>query len=285
MFEMNVKSALRIAGKKFREAGMDSPDLEAGVLLSHVTGLDRAGLFREGDLNLTAEEQGRFFALVDRRLAGEPAAYLTGSKEFMSLDFFVNRHVLIPRPETELLVETALKFIPGRATVIDVGTGSGAVAVALAFFNKNAVVHAADCSPEALETARANVLKHGLGERVFLYQGDLLAPLYGKIGTGCADLITANLPYIEREGLSQLPREVRLYEPLLALDGGSGGLDLYRRLIPAARDFLKRGGVLLMEIGSSQGSKAKLLFNTRYWETDILKDLAGRDRLLAARLK
>ena len=262
---------------------MDSPDLDAEVLLSHVTGLDRAGLFREWKRILTEEEKDGFFALAGRRLAGEPVAYLTGHKVFMGLDFIVNERVMIPRPETELLVETALRLLHGRPAVIDVGTGSGVIAVTLALFKPEAVVYATDCSPEAIEVALANALKHGVGERIFFYQGDLLDPLNGHIGTGCVDLIAANLPYIGRGDLSALPRDIRLFEPLLALDGGSDGLDLYRRLIPAAQGFLRSGGVLLFEIGYNQGRVALSLLNDRYWETAVLKDLAGRDRLLLAK--
>lgn len=278
-----IKAALQRAREQFKQQGVDSPALDAEVLLSHVTGLDRAGLYREWERPLSEEEESGFFALIGRRLSGEPVAYLTGRKEFMGLDFMVNPSVLIPRSETELLVEKALKLLPPSPTIIDVGTGSGAIAVSLASLLTGTVVHATDRSPEALEVARFNAARQGVGERIFFYQGDLLEPLAGRIPATRVDLIAANLPYINKDDLPGLPREVRLFEPSLALDGGDDGLDLIRRLIPASAGFLKPGGYLLMEIGCRQGPAVAALMNSSAWKTDILKDLAGLDRLVAAR--
>jgi release factor glutamine methyltransferase len=260
-----------------------SPALDAEVLLSSVTGLDRAGLYRDWEKSLPKEMETRFFELVGRRRLGEPVAYLTGQKEFMGLNFTVRPSVLIPRPETELLVETALKGLPPSATVIDVGTGSGAIAVSLAFFRTDAVVYATDCSPEALGVARLNAARLGVGERCFFYQGDLLEPLSASGAAGRVDLIAANLPYIARDEYPALPAGVRMFEPALALDGGADGLACYRRLIPAATRFLKKGGLLLLEIGCRQGQASLALFNPPAWEVAVLKDLAGLDRLVVAR--
>lgn len=280
---ITIKEALELARKQLRESGTDTPALDAEVLLAHVTGLDRAGLYRQWERSLSEEEEARFFALAGRRLSGEPVAYLTGHKEFMGLDFVVNPHVLIPRPETELLVETALELLPPSPVVVDAGTGSGAIAVSLAALHPGALVYATDCSPEALAVAGLNAERHGVAGRVFFCQGDLLEPLSGCIPAGGVDLIAANLPYISREDLPGLPREVRLFEPSLALDGGAGGLELYRRLIPAAAGFLKQGGYLLMEIGYDQGREMTELLAQPAWEAAILKDLAGLDRLVVAR--
>lgn len=280
---ITIGAALRQAREQFKKQGIDSPALDAEVLLSHATGLDRAGLYRLWERPLSKEEDVSFFSFVARRLSGEPVAYITGRKEFMGLDFIVNPHVLIPRPETEFLVETALKALPPSPVVIDVGTGSGAIAVSLAFYARQALVCASDISQEALAVARLNAARHGVAERMFFYHGDLLEPLAGRLPGGRADLIAANLPYIAREDLPGLPREVRLFEPSLALDGGAGGLELYRRLVPQAAGFLKEGGILLMEIGCGQGREMAELLDSRLWKTEVLKDLAGLDRLVAAR--
>ncbi len=287
---VTVKSALRRAREQFKGYGMESPALDAEVLLSHVTGLNRAGLYREWERRLSEEEAARFFTLVERRTFGEPVAYLTGHKEFMGLDFVVNPHVLIPRPETELLVETALRLLPPAPFIIEVGTGSGAITVSLACLIPDAVVYATDLSAEALAVARVNAAKYGVAGRVSFYHGDLMEPLADCIPAGGADLIAANLPYIAREDLPGLPREVRLFEPTLALDGGTGGLALYRRLLPAAAGFLRQGGFLLMEIGYNQGRELTALLKKdqspvgNFWEVTILKDLSGLDRLVVAKL-
>lgn len=284
---MSIKAALRQARAKLKEHGCGTPDLDAEVLLAHVTGLDRAGLYRRWERNLAAEEETCFQELVGRRCAGEPVAYLTGHREFMGLGFTVNSSVLIPRPETELLVETALKLLPPAPVVVDVGTGSGAIAVSLSYFRPKARVYALDCSAEALAVARLNAARHGLRDRITFCRGDLLEALdrCGAAPVGTVDLIAANLPYIAESDLPGLPREVRLFEPALALDGGPDGLDPYRRLIPAAALYLKPGGWLLMEIGCLQGPAAAALFPPSTWSTAVLQDLAGLDRLVAARLK
>jgi release factor glutamine methyltransferase len=190
-----------------------------------------------------------FEQLVERRLRGEPLAYLTGEREFMGLSFNVSPAVLVPRPETELLVETALVLLREGGPsplVVDVGTGSGAIAVSLAVHHPPVRVVAVDISGAALVVARANARRHGVADRVSFVQGNLLADIGGP-----ADLIAANLPYIPSGELDGLPAEVRC-EPRLALDGGPDGLDLYRRLVPQALRLLKPGGHLLAELGPGE---------------------------------
>ncbi len=273
------------ARKQLREGGIETPDLDADVLLSYVTGLDRAGLYREWKRVLTEKEGALFLDCVGRRLAGEPVAYITGNKEFMGLAFAVNPSVLIPRAETELLVEEALKCLSPVPIIVDVGTGSGAIAVSLAFLRPGALVYATDCSPRALDVARHNAARHGAGERIYFFEGDLLEPLKGHIRAGQVDLIVANLPYVAENDIPVLPRGVKLFEPLEALNGGPGGLRLYRRLIPEAGIFLKPGGFLLMEIGHCQGQEVISLLDPLLWKTVVLKDLSGLDRLALARFK
>jgi len=295
---LTIAQALARAGKLLKESGSGSPVLDADVLLSFITGLDRAGLYREGRRPLAPEEDSRYRELIRRRVLGEPVAYLTGEKEFMGISFAVTPAVLIPRPETELLVETALALLagPGGAAgkrpgpgpaksggpvVIEAGAGSGAIAVSLAVELAGALVYATDLSPAALAVAQQNALRHGVGERVVFLCGDLLAPLE-KAGAPRADLIAANLPYIASGEIPGLPRDVRCYEPLLALDGGLDGLDLYRRLAGQSLAYLRQGGHLLMEIGPRQAAAARALFSGPPWSVSVKKDLAGRDRLVVA---
>ena len=282
---VTLKSALKTAREKFKACGIVSAALDAEALLSHVTGLDRAALYSELDRPLHNDEAAQFNNLTTRRLSGEPVAYITGHKEFMGLDFFVSRAVLIPRPETEQLVEKALKILPLSPVVIDVGTGSGAIAVSLAFYNREALVYATDRSGEALDVARRNAVRHGVSDRIFLCQGDLLQPLKVCLEAGRPDLIAANLPYIAECEIPRLPGEVRMFEPQLALNGGADGLEHYRRLVPEAAALLKRDGCLLMEIGWDQGQGAAALFDAQGWDVNVLQDLAGYDRLAVARFK
>ncbi len=279
---ITFREALRTACLQFKEAVSESPELDAAVLLSHVTGLDRAGLYANCDRFLSEEEDVVFQELIRRRRRGEPVAYITGRREFMGLDFAVNPAVLIPRPETELLVETALRLLPAAGTAADVGTGSGAIAVSLAFYNPGVLVYAVDCSPAALAAARRNAADNGVAGRVSFYEGRLMEPLAGVLRSGQADLIAANMPYIASGDLSALPEAVRMFEPLLALDGGEDGLEHYRRLIPQAEIYLKKGGNLLFEIGFNQGRQALDLLKPGLWQASVVKDLAGLDRLVAA---
>lgn len=281
---MRVKDALARAAAALRATGCETPFLDAEVLLAHVLGCARVDLYAWPERELTADQLAFFRALVGRRISGEPVAYLTGGKEFMGLDFLVTPDVLIPRPETELMVEEALRLLRDldRPLVADVGTGSGAVAVSIACRHPGAVVYAVDISEAALEVARANARRHRVADRLIFLAGDLLDAL-GRQLEGQFDLVCANLPYVPREELPYLPREVR-YEPRVAVDGGPGGLELYRRLVPQAARFLKPGGRLLIEIDPRQSEAARSLLPAPVWNVKIVRDLAGRDRLVIAEI-
>lgn len=281
---MKVKEAL-IWAKAGLKGHTDSAPLDAEVLLGHVAGLDRVGLYRESDRQLTADQRQAYGELISRRRQGEPVAYLTGHKEFMGLDFYVGPAVLIPRPETELMVETALALLQSaaagagaRPVAVDIGTGSGAVAVSLTVLMPQLRVYAGDISPAALAVAADNAGLHRVTDRLTFYQGDLLT---GLPVTGPVDLITANLPYVPAGDIPGLQREVRLYEPHLALDGGPDGLDLYRRLAGPAWDLLRPGGHLLLEITPGQGETMGKILSR--WQVRVLPDLAGRERLVIGR--
>jgi len=285
MPEITLGEAVNRASRLLREKGVASPRLDAEVLLAHVLGRDRVYLYRESGRLLDATAAVRYSKLLKRRTTGEPVAYLTGHKEFMGLDFLVGPRVLIPRPETELLVEYALGLLKewsGPQVAVDVGTGSGAVAVSLARLAPGCVVYATDASPEALAVARDNANRHGV--QVYFGHGDLLDSIRGVLEPGSAAVIAANLPYIPQGDMPGLPREVRDFEPHEALDGGPDGLELYRRLLPQALVLLAPGGHLLMEIGPDQAQEVlQLTAANHLWDTMVLPDLAGRPRLAVAK--
>ena len=285
---MNLRQALTLGRELLKLHNSPSYIIDAQVLLSKVTGLDRTGLLQKEDVELTDEQQQQYKNLLDRRAWGEPVAYLTGSKEFMGLDFVVSPAVLIPRPDTELMVETALAFLQsqgeGACLAADVGTGSGAIAVSLANYLPGLQVYAIDLSPDALAIAGQNAILHQVDRRVTLLQGNLLQPISLEL-SGRLNVITANLPYIPSGEIAGLMSDVKDYEPHLALDGGCDGLDLYRLFLPQAYNLLKPGGLLLMEIGPGQGEAAKKMLPEERWQAEIKLDLACRERLVVAQRK
>jgi len=264
---------------RFGERGIPSARLDAEVLLAHLLHRDRVGLYTHFDQPLSAEELSGFRELIKRRLAGESVAYLVGKREFRSLALHVDARVLVPRPETETLVEVALTRLPvGAARVVDVGTGSGAIALALKDARPLDDVHAVDRSADALAVARDNAERLGL--EVTLHEGDLLAAVEALAPF---DLVVSNPPYIATAELASLPAEVRR-EPRLALDGGADGLEVVRRLIGAAAPLLGDQGVLALEIGDRQApAVAALLAAAGYREIAVAQDLAGIGRVVSAR--
>ncbi len=260
--------------------------LDGPVLLAHVLGCDRALLLAHPEHSLTPEQQVAFRTLIARRAEGAPVAYLTGRRAFFDLELLVTPDVLIPRPETEHLVELALAWARergGRLRLIDVGTGSGAIALALARHLPGAQVWAADLSFAALQVARLNAARHGLSERVHFLQADLLTACGGP--TPPFDLIVANLPYIPALTLADLP--VARHEPLLALDGGPDGLTLIRRLMAQAPRVLATNGLLLLEIEATQGEQVTALAAQAFPGTLIQahQDYAGLLRVLSVERK
>jgi release factor glutamine methyltransferase len=253
----------------------DTPLLEAEILLAHVLDAPRASLLAHPERILTASQLTDYQTLARRRASGYPLPYLTGHTEFYGLTFEVTPEVLIPRPETEALVELALARRP--ATIVDVGTGCGCVAVALAVHLPRAAVHAIDLSPAALAVARRNVERHGVADWVRLMVGDVLSPR-----PGLADLIVSNPPYVSTGDCASLPISVRDHEPRLALDGGPDGLVVVRRLLAQAPAVLEPGGAILVEIGADQGEAASRLARTCFPQAAIrvCPDLAGCDRVL-----
>jgi len=258
----------------------DTPSLDAQVLLAHVLGRSRAWVLAHREDPVEQEQAAAFERLLSRLQQGEPLAYLTGNREFYGLSFRVTPEVLIPRPETELLVERALAWLRDhreRRVAADVGTGSGCIAVTLAVHGPDLHLFASDLSLPALRLARENARRHGVQERVSFVQADLLG-VYHQQAT--FDLLCANLPYIPTAVLNQLA--VGLWEPVLALDGGEDGLTSIRRLLAEARLRLSPGGLALLEIEAGQGEAACSLAREAFpgAQVRIHQDLAGLDRLV-----
>jgi release factor glutamine methyltransferase len=277
-FVLRLSSALQ--SSRARLAALDDGNTTGSALLGHVLGLTRAQVLARPEQVLTPEQAAAFEALVARAAAGEPLAYLTGRREFYGLDFEVDPAVLVPRPETELLVDRALAAQPAR--VLDVGTGSGCIAVTLAVRLPEAALTASDLSPAALALARRNAQRHGVAEHITFVHSDLLDAFLPPASSFQPpfDLIAANLPYIDTDELGTLP--VARFEPRLALDGGPGGLVLVARLLRQAPALLAPGGRLLLEIGASQGPAALDLAHAAFPSAaaHVQRDLAGLDRLL-----
>ncbi len=290
-----VVKLLRWATEYFRDKGVSEPRASAEVLLAHVLGASRLDLYLRHDQPLTGEELAAFKALVVRRRNGEPVAYLTGHKEFWSLDFQVRPGVLIPRPETEILVSAALEAVAALAAAqgndqsgkpagaafwgLEIGVGSGAVVVALAKELPRTKWLALDISAPALAVARDNARRHGVADRLHLVRGDLLAGI--KPGPRFA-LLVANLPYVPRAQWEGLPREIRDFEPEEAFRGGEDGLDLIRGVSRVAHDYLQPGGGLALEVAAGQADKVLALLRQTgaYQGLEKLRDYQGFERVV-----
>lgn len=311
-----IHQALIEASHCLKAAGIESARLDAEVLLCHVLKVDKARLYLNAESILNLDDERKFRALLMRRASREPIAYITGSKEFWSLEFVVTPDVLIPRPETELVVELALQHLRQRpesrhcnplpllspasrgrdcsepvegikegVRILDIGTGSGAIAVSLAKELPDAQIWATDSSAAALDIARVNIRRHGLESRIQLVEGDLFEPVTERTAT--FHLIVSNPPYIRTGELSDLAPEIRQWEPLTALDGGADGLGYYRRLIDEACNYLRVGGQVLVEIGADMaGAISELFQRAEDYDTAIVyQDTAGKDRVIAATKK
>jgi release factor glutamine methyltransferase len=279
-----VDEALGEAARRLGAAGVEDARLDAERLLRHVSGWDRATLLARGRDPLSDGLMETLDALVGERARRRPLQHLLGTQAFWRHEFVVTPDVLIPRPETELLVEHGLAAIAGRRgpAVVDVGTGTGCVALSLAAEREDAEVHATDVSEAALAVARANALRLGLPDRVRFHRGDLLAPVASRAGG--FDLIVSNPPYVDASEHAGLAPEVRDHEPRLALTPDEGPASLYRRLFEQARPVLAREGVLAVEIGASQEAMARAAAEGAGLEVrQVLADLQGLPRVVVLR--
>lgn len=292
----DVRTALKEGMAQLRAAKIPSHTLAAELLLMHTFGRDRTWLYTHPEAQLDASLAREYFALIARRAAGEPTQYLTSKQEFWGLEFEVNPDVLIPRPETEHLIEVALERLGARGIKInmrtgepspplriaDVGTGSGCLAVALANELPHAEIFATDISAAALEVALRNAARHRVADRIRFLEGDLLGAV--PPSPGSFDLIVSNPPYVAQDDAATLAREVREHEPHTALFGGPSGIEIYERLIKQAGELLRSGGVLVLELGHDSAQHVRsILMAQRHWvNVSVTNDLAGSPRVLAA---
>jgi len=282
---MDIRTLLQDTARILNESGSPSPRLDAEVLLMRFLGADRLRFFSHPERVVSEEEAAGFSRWVERRCGGEPVSYIVGEKEFWSLRFEVDRRVLIPRPETECLIEEALRCRgpdAGSLRIIDIGTGSGAIGVVLARELPEARVIGTDISTAALSVARKNALAHGVEGRMEFPQGDLFAGAAGPF-----DWIVSNPPYIRDDVYPLLPRGIREFEPREALIAGPDGTAFHRRIIREGAGRLKGGGRIFLEIGEGQAEAVASLFREEgsYEEIRFRKDCGGMDRVAAARKK
>jgi release factor glutamine methyltransferase len=280
---MQLKEALNNAIEYLTSRDVGSPRMNAEMLLMFTVGCDRAHIYAHPERQLTADEESRYTELINERARGVPAQYIVGHQEFWGLDFIVNPSVLIPRPETEHLIETVLELsktysAPSQLKMIDVGTGSGAIALALAKEFPAAEVHACDISPDALEVARANAARLGF-DRVQFHQSDVLADISRDASF---DFVVSNPPYVAVSEEDKVQDVVKKFEPRVAVFAGTHGLDIIRRLIPQSHEALRPGGWLLMEVGYSM-SEAVMQLLYGWNEVHAVPDLQGIPRVIVAR--
>ena len=286
MFLVILKDALTSAVGRLTAANVGSPRMNAELLLMFTLDCDRAYLFAHPERELTVEEQSRYEGALDQRSFGFPAQYITGHQEFWGMDFIVTPAVLIPRPETEHVIETVLKLnYGGRASstgsslrIVDVGTGSGAIAMALAKELPHAEIHATDISPAAIEIARTNAARHQLGKDIQFHETDLLQ----GFDRDAFDFVVSNPPYVGESEEDHVQLEVRKFEPRDAVFAGPTGLEVIERLMPQAHVALKSGGWLVIEISGTIADRVKLLLD-RWNEVQITNDLQGIPRVISAR--
>jgi release factor glutamine methyltransferase len=300
--DKSVRGLLKQGIGQLREAAVPSFTLAAELLLLHALQRDRTWIYAHPEEIISAENEAGYFALIARRAAGEPTQHLTGKQEFWGLEFEVTPDVLIPRPETEHLIEVALDRLALRELragrpqtlsgeglqIADVGTGSGCIAVSLAKDLPGAKIFATDISPQALEVARRNAARHSVADRIDFVESNLLecfivSPLVTRHSPLLFDVIVSNPPYVARRESATLPREVREHEPQVALYGGAEGYELYAALIAQSGQLLKPGGILVLELGHDSLPAVQPLLDPANWtNVGVTKDLAGIPRVLAA---
>lgn len=280
---MTIREAVSYGQRKLADAGIETPRLDSELILSHVLKTDRLGLLLNYTSRLSERQQKNYYKLLNFRCRHVPVAYIIRKKEFYGLDYFVRQGVLIPRPETELLVEKTLEAIQNKKTplVADLCCGSGAIAVAVAYSNNDVKVYASDISEVAISVAEKNTIKHGVANRIFLMCGDLWQP-FEKSGIKNLDVVVSNPPYIPSNEMKNIHDDIKI-EPVLALDGGNDGLNIYRKIIGKARNFLNKNGSIILEIGWNQAAEVvELLKDAGFSDIQIMEDYAGFDRVVSA---
>lgn len=272
---MTIQELYKEGIRQLKQAEIAEAELDAWYLLEYVTGISRTMYYLKQSEPAEEEAVKRYFDCIGRRAQRIPLQHITGEQEFMGLTFFVNEHVLIPRQDTEVLVEEALCHLRGTEEVLDMCTGSGCILLSLAHYRKGIKAVGADISEQALQVAERNAKR--LEEQVTLQRSDLFDQIHGDY-----DLIVSNPPYIRTEVIEELEEEVRLHDPMIALDGKEDGLHFYRKITEQSQAHLKCGGWLLFEIGHDQGEDvAKMMEEAGFTEVSVKKDLAGLDRVVS----
>jgi len=287
---MIIKEALKKGTDIIKSAGIETPTLEAGVILCHVLGCDRIYIYTHCDTELQPSQEKEYFELLKKRTSGVPVQHITGFQEFMSLPFRVNEHVLIPRQDTEILVEAVVEWVKNQKTqiqdkvkIMDMGTGSGCIAVSLAYYIENSFVTAVDISENALKTAKLNAEVNNVADRITFIQSNLFKDIPDEYRGRMYNVIVSNPPYIPTEDIKHLQKEVRCFDPVIALDGGQDGLEFYRTIINEVNDFLKPGGLLAFEVGYGQADAVAALMNGKFEDIGRIKDLSGTERVVFGR--
>ena len=279
--DANINSFLNWSQSQLAEAGVNSPRLDSEIILAHTLNLSRTDLWTQDKRVLSESEKKIAKKNVERRLNREPVSLIVGHQEFWSLDFVVDGNVLTPRPETELVIETALNCISSRnARILDLGTGSGALAVTMAKEVPECKVSAIDIDPNTLSIAKENAVRHGVADRIEFFCEDLIKSAW----SGYFSIILSNPPYIKSADIKKIMPEVQNYEPEKALDGGITGLAFYRAIIPMAIDRLEENGFLILEIGHDQADEVTALLNnfSCYQNIKVIQDYSGYDRVVKA---
>ncbi len=281
MVKRTVGETLAEAIKLLKSANIENAAEDARVILSHVLNCDKLHLTVNRDVEVGENKRKEFLALIEKRAAHTPVSYLTGTREFMSIDFDVSENVLIPRPDTEILVERAIEEISQKPLkVLDMCTGSGAIGISVAKYAKNTFVTCLDISEPALETARRNAKKNRVDDRCFFENFDVMTPYHGEF-----DVLLSNPPYIPSKDIADLESDVKDFEPKIALDGGYDGLDFYRQIVKNAPLSLKRGGFAAFETGCGLACELEKIMSENFENIEIIRDLSGIERVVCGYLK
>lgn len=287
--DYTIKSLLQEGIEILNEGDFKTPLLDAQLILCYTLNVDKLYIYTHRDDKVSDEAVDKFFEFINRRKEGYPIQYIIGRQEFMGLNFNVAEGVLVPRPDTEILVEKVIEIVNNsflkdkkRVNIVDIGTGSGAIALSLAYYLKNAFVYSIDISKKALEVAVKNCKKFEVQDRVLFLEGDLFKPLSTLNVENNIDIIVSNPPYIPTDEIEELQIEVSKYEPRIALDGGKDGLDYYREIVKGLSKYLTNHGVVAFEIGYNQGQDVKKFLEDSglFKKIEIIKDLAGHDRVV-----
>ena len=288
-----IRNILKSAIEKLKKSEIEFPEINADTLLAYVISCDRTNLYTNPDELINDSDICKYNELIHKRASHVPLQYITKRVEFMSLDFVVDEGVLIPRPETEILVEAVIKktdnklYHDRKIIIIDIGTGSGNIAVSLAKNISNVKIYASDISREALTVANENVLRHDVTDKIHLLHGNVFEAFSNNVKKEQVDFIVSNPPYVSKSESKNLEPELIDHEPLLALIGGEDGLFFYKQIIKDAANWIKPGGYLIIEIGETQANSIiKLMQNElHYDEIEIINDLQGKERIISAKVK